>query len=420
MNKHETKRIFLSFHVTVKMKTETLTSRERVIRAINHQPVDRMPVDLGSHMSTGISMFAYWNLREHMGLSTDNIWIPDMVQGLAYVDTDILERFHCDCILLEPRFRQIMLWNPRGKYQFTIPAEARPQQAGDGGWIVHKGENSMRMPGNGFFFDGAWLCDWGQGSEDDRIALYTKEAERIFKETGYATNFVGYSHGLGIGGYGGGSIDAAMLAYDDPKKLHESYEQSLNENIRRMGRIIDAFGHYIQMVSIADDMGGQNGPMCSPGYVETFCMPYYKRFCEFVHVHSDIKVFLHNCGSIKKLIPMMIEAGIDILNPVQISADNMDPLELKSEFGDRICFWGGGCNSQAVLGSGTPRQVSDNVRNLVRIFKKNSGYVFNQVHNIMGNIPPENIVAMLDTAYEESFSGEQANDCSTRRKGGSS
>lgn len=380
-----------------------MTSRERVVRAINHQPVDRVPIDLGIHMSTGISMFAYWNLREYLGLSTDRIWIPDMVQGLAYVDPDILERFHCDCMLLEPRFKSMSRWNVRGKYNFHIAAAANPELMSDGSWVIRQGDASMRMPRDGFFFDGQWLCNWDLGSEDERIAGYAAEAERIYKETDYATNFVGYSHGLGMPGYGAGSIDDAMLAFDDPARLREIREASLTESIRRMGKIIDAFGRYVQMVSLADDMGSQQGPMCSPDYMEEFCLPYYKRFCKFVHANSDIKIFLHNCGSIRAVIPGLIDAGVDILNPVQISADHMDPQELKNEFGDRICFWGGGCNTQQVLGKGTPEQVSDNVRQLVRIFKPNSGFVFNQVHNIMGDVPPQNIVAMLDTAYDESF-----------------
>ncbi len=380
-----------------------MTSRERVIRAINHKPVDRVPIDLGSHMSTGISMFAYWNLREHLGLSTDKIWIPDMVQGLAYVDLDILERFHCDCILLEPPFPGMASWNPRGKFTFTIPAEANPQRTEAGEWSISKGDASMRMLAGGYFFDGAWLSDWGNGTEEDRVALYAQEAERIFKETDYATNLVGYSHGLGFASYGAGSIDDAILAGDDPKALHELREQSVTNSIQRMGKVIDSAGQYIQLVTMGDDMGTQNGPMCSPRYIEEFCMPYYKRFCDFVHANSDIKVFLHNCGSIKELIPMLINAGIDVLNPVQISANNMDPQKLKDDFGDDICFWGGGCDTQRVLATGTPGAVTDHVRHLMRIFKKNSGFVFNQVHNIMGNVPPENIAAMLDTAYKESF-----------------
>lgn len=385
------------------MRRETMTSRERVIRAINHEPVDRAPIDLGSHMSTGISMFAYWNLREYLGLSTDDIWIPDMVQCLAYVDADILERFHCDCILLEPRYSRTSRWNPRDRYTFTIPEGANPQQCENGDWLISKGEASMRMPAGGHFFDGAWLNDWGEGTEDDRIALYAKEAERIFKETDYATNLVGYSHGLGVASYAAGSIDEAIRAFDDPKAVHADREASLTNSIRRMGKIIDSFGPYIQLVTMSDDMGSQNGPMCNPSYVEEFSMPYYKRFCEFVHANSDIKVFLHNCGSIKPLIPMLMDAGIDVLNPVQISADNMDPQELKDEFGDKISFWGGGCDTQNVLGVGTPKNVAENVRALVRTFRKDSGFVFNQVHNIMGNVPAENIASMLDTAYEESF-----------------
>ena len=392
------------------MKSETMTSRERVIRTLNHESVDRIPIDLGSHMSTGISMFAYWRLREYLGLSVDNIRIPDMVQGLAYVAPDILERFHCDCILLEPPFRETIRWNPRDRYWFTIAAAADPQLNEDGSWIIRKNDASMRMPRDGFFFDGAWLNDWGEGSEDERIALYTGEAERIYKETEYATNLLGYSHGLGMSGYGAGSINDAILAFDDPQKLHEMNEQYLANSIRRMGKIIDSFGQYIQMVTMSDDMGTQKGPTCSPDYVEAFCIPYYKRFCDFVHANSDIKIFLHNCGSIKPLIPSLIDAGVDVLNPVQISADNMDPQELKDEFGDRICFWGGGCNTQDVLGTGTPEKVTDNVRHLVGIFKKNSGFVFTQVHNIMGNVPPENIVAMLDTAYEEGFYDTEQGD----------
>jgi len=385
------------------MKKETMRSRERVIRTLNHEPVDRIPIDLGSHMSTGISMFAYWHLREYLGLSTRNIWIPDMVQGLAYVDTDILERFHCDCILLEPPFKETRRWNPRNNYVFTIPAAANPEPAGNGDWIITHQDGSMRMPAGGMFFDGAWLADWGSGSEDDRITLYAREARRIFEETEYATNMLGYSHGLGLNEYGGGCVDDAVLAWTNPRALHERREQSLADSIRRMGKIIDSFGQHIQMVTLADDMGTQQGPMCSPSYIAEFCMPYYKRFCAFVHANSDIKVFLHNCGSIKPLIPMLIDAGIDVLNPVQISAANMDPQELKNEFGRQICFWGGGCDTQNVLGTGTPRDVADNVRRLVGAFKPGGGFVFNQVHNIMGNVPPENIVAMMDTAYEQGF-----------------
>lgn len=384
------------------MPTETLTSRQRVVRTLNRQPVDRLPIDLGSHMSTGISAFAYWNLREYLGLSTRNIWMPDVVQVLAYVDEDIRRRFHLDCILLEPRWPRPARWNPRGKYEFIVPEGLKPEQNEQGEWIVRQGSARMRMPEGGFFFDGDWLSNWSELDEDDALNLYAREAERIDKETDYATNFVGYSYGGGFGAFFGG-IDRCVNMLEEPDAVLAEHETLLQTYLRRLGKIIDRFGGCIQLITMADDMGTQDRPMCRPSLIERFSAPYIRRFCEFVHRNSDIKVFLHNCGSIKPLIPLLIDCGIDVLNPVQISAGNMDPAQLKDEFGDRIIFWGGGCDTQNILASGTPEQVAENVRRLVGIFKPGGGFVFNQVHNIMGDVPPANVVAMLDTAYAESF-----------------
>lgn len=392
------------------MPTETLTSRERVIRTLNRQPVDRYPIDLGSHMSTGISAFAYWNLRACLGLATDAIWLPDVVQMLAYVDTDIMERFHLDCMLLEPRWPEPRRWNPRGAYAFDVPRAFVPRQDGAGDWVVEQHlqraqrAQRMRMPAGGYFFDGAWLSNWGGLEEDAALDLYAREAERIQKETPYATNFVGYSYGGGFGAFFGG-IDEAIAMLDDPHGVHAAHEKTLAEYIQRVGKVIDRFGQHIQLLTIGDDMGTQDRPMCRTSMMEEFTAPYLRRFCEFIHHNSDIKIFLHNCGSIKPLIPMLIDCGVDVLNPVQISAKNMDPLQLKREFGERIIFWGGGCDTQNVLASAAPEAVRANVRYLADAFRTGGGFVFNQVHNIMGDVPPENIIAMLDEAYAQAFGG---------------
>lgn len=177
--------------LSTNQKNETMTSRERVIRTINHQPVDRMPIDLGFHYSTGISAFAYWNLREYLGLSTDNIEIPDIFQFLARVDEDILKRFHCDCMLLNPGSAKYNRWNPRGKYSFLMPSTVNPVLLEDGSWIMEKDGRRMRMPEGGFFFDGQWFTS-GDETEDQIIAAYAKEAERIYKETDYYTMYIGY------------------------------------------------------------------------------------------------------------------------------------------------------------------------------------------------------------------------------------
>ena len=381
---------------------ETLTSRQRVIRTLRREPVDRLPLDLGSHMSTGISAFACWRLREYLGLTLDDIWIPDVVQFLAYVDEDLRRRLHLDCILLQPRWAQPSSWSPRPPYRFTLPALAQPELNAAGEWILRQEDRAMRLPPGGYFFDGDWMSKWSDLDEAEGLKLLAAEAERIYKETDYATNFVGYGYGIGFGAFFGG-FDHVIEMLDDPDGVKAQHERDLAESIARAGRVIDAVGNYAQLITISDDMGMQNGPMCRPSMVEEFIAPYLSRFCDFVHRNSDLKIFMHNCGSIKPLIPLLIECGVDVLNPVQISADDMDPHDLKREFGDRIVFWGGGCDTQHVLSRATPDEVAAHVRENVAAFKPGGGFVFNQVHNIVGDVPPENILAMFDTAYAHSF-----------------
>ena len=388
-------------------QSETMTSRQRVKATLNREPTDRMPIDLGSHMSTGISVFAYQHLREHLGLNTDEIWIPDMVQLLAHVDEDILQRFHCDCILLEPEWSRAKKWTPKAPYEFTVPEDIDLQYDDSGYWVVGDkgGKGQMKMPRDGYFFSGDWLCRYNERDEDAALALYAQKAERIYKETDYGMNFLGYSRGPGIleAGTFFYGIEHAMQMLTDPEEVHAQQERQCRESIEYAGKMIDSLGEYIQLYSVGTDMGSQQGPLCNPAHIEEFCIPYYKRFCDFIHANSDIKIFLHSCGSIKPLIPLFIEAGIDVLNPVQISADDMDPDDLKDKFGDKIIFWGGGCDTQNVLGSKEPDEVADHVRKMVDIFKNHQGYVFTPSHNILGNVPPENIVAMYDAAYDASF-----------------
>jgi len=375
---------------------ETLTARERVMRTLNRQPVDRLPIDLGSHFSTGISAFAYWRLREYLGLGTDDIWVPDVVQMLAHVDDDILQRFHCDCTLLYPRWRVEQRWRPYLPYCFGLPATMPLQQTPAGDWLVQQGERKMRMPAQGHFFDGDWISDWRDVDEATLITDTAREAERIYKETPYATNYMGY------GAYFGG-IEEAVRMLTESEAVRAEHETELQANLTHVGHVIDAMGQYIQLITINADMGLQTGPMCRPSLLAEFTMPYIARFCDFVHRHSDCKVFLHCCGSIRPLIGMFAQAGVDVLNPVQISANNMDPHDLKRDHGHEIVFWGGGCDTQRVLGVATPDEVRANVCELVSTFKPGGGFVFCQVHNVLGNVPPENVVAMLEAAYEESW-----------------
>jgi uroporphyrinogen decarboxylase len=374
-----------------------MKSRERVLNSINHKPVDRVPIDLGVHFSTGISAFAYHNLRKFLGLSTDNIKVPDMVQFLARVDEDILEKFHCDCMLLQPGFKGTKKWQPRGGYEFLIAESVNPYMDSKGNWIVERGSQAMRMPKGGFFFDGDWLSV-SDYDEEEKLQRIAAEAERIYKDTDYFTMYMGY-----YGYFQPTNFDWQCKMLTDPEEIIEEQERVHEAQIKSLGKLINKAGNYIQAIEVNSDLGSQRGPFCRPSLYEELCAPYLKRLCDFVHKNSDMKVFLHCCGSIEPLIPILIDCGVDIINPVQISAENMNPEHLKKQYGDKITFWGGGCNTQQILNLGSPEDVRQNVRELMGAFKPNGGFIFNQVHNIMGDIKPENIVAMFDEAYKNSF-----------------
>lgn len=374
---------------------ETLTSRQRVMNAIEHKPVDRMPIDLGVHFSTGISAYAYYNLREYLGMSTDHIEMIDCVQGLARVDDDVIDRFHIDTCLLNPRWQSTYKWNPREKYSFLVPTTFQPKPQANGGFTVeYKGEK-LYCPKGGFFFDGAWPDFYDLG-EEEYYDLFAKRARHLYETTDKFTMMMGFK------GYFEG-IEFACDMLLEPDEVKERNEKELKEQIRKFDIVNKKMGKYINAIEVNSDLGTQNSTLCSPASYEECCYPYLKRFCEYVHNNSNIKIFMHSCGAISTMLPFIIDAGVDVINPVQISSQGMDPKFLKEKFGSKICFWGGGCDTQNILNLGSTEDVKRNVKELTEIFKPDTGFVFNQVHNIMGDIKPENIVAMLDAAYENSW-----------------
>lgn len=189
----------------------------------------------------------------------------------------------------------------------------------------------------------------------------------------------------------------------EPERLMEENEYQLKEQLKNAGRFVKAMKNYAGAVCLGGDLGGQDTPMCRPESFEKIVMPYLKVFTDFIHRNSDMKIFLHTCGAVEPLIPLLIESGIDILNPVQISAKGMEPRVLKQKYGKDIVFWGGGADTQTVLGMKPGSAVAENVRYLMNCFKPGGGYVFTPVHNIMGNIRPEDILTVYDTAYREGF-----------------
>jgi len=376
---------------------EILSRRERVMRAIEHKPIDRTPIDLGAHTATGISAFAYQNLREYLDMPKKKIKITDSFQFLARVDEDILERFHCDCISFHPGYPNTRTWKPREHYEFEISSAIIPTLEDDGAWIFSgKDGGRMKSPAGGYFFDGVGFDTWG--SESDYNTEVAKYAERIYKETDYFLFYRG-----GVTAHFSDNPDYLVAMMLEPDEIKRRCAEGHEWNLKSTGDIINKCGNYVQAICTSCDLGTQIAPFVNPAVFADLIAPWIKKYIDFVRANSDYKVFFHTCGAMEPFIPILIECGVDILNPVQVSCKNMEPFALKQKYGDKICFWGGGCDTQGAFANGTPDEVADNVRYLMSALAPNSGYVFNQVHNVMGNVKPENIVAMLDTAYEESF-----------------
>jgi uroporphyrinogen decarboxylase len=369
-----------------------ISSRERVLRTLRHQPTDRFPIDLGAHFSTGISAFAYARLREHLGLTERPIRIVDASQFLAWVDDDVLERFHCDVRILRAPWRATAAWTPRAGCTVQVPVTMRPQLQPDGAWIIEREGRRTRMPAGGYFFDGDWLAYEDRPWDAQAIAL-RDEADRV-RASGAAVFLM-----QGVWAFFSDNPDWLMRAAEDPEAMAVENAQRCDEAIAHVGRLIDLLGDRVDIIDMNGDLGAQKAPMIGPRLYEKVCQPFVKRVVDFVHRDSDWKVFMHSCGAICPLLPHLVETGIDAINPVQVSAQGMDPQVLKQRFGDKLVFWGGGCDTQRVLGTASPDEVRANVRHLTSIFAADGGFVFTAVHNIMGDVPPQNIVAMYDEAY---------------------
>ncbi|MCR4406759.1 MAG: uroporphyrinogen decarboxylase family protein [Anaerolineae bacterium] len=392
-----------------------MNSRARVLTALRHEEPDRVPIDLGGMASTGIHAVAYNRLKRYLGLGgTTRVF--DITQHLAEVEEPVRRRFGVDVIAL-PRFEVLpgvhnIHWQP-----WTLPdgspaeisADFHPVRAADGGWEICSPEGMVlyRMPRNGFYFDPVeaplahadptTLCSLELPRiGDEELRLLRERACTLYTETEYAI----------VGAFGGNLLEMGQslrgwtqfmidLA-SEPDWLEDFLERITEMWMESLARYLDAVGEYIQVIQFGDDLGGQQRLLISPAMYRRLFKPRHRRMYEYVHAHSNCAVFLHSCGAIYELIPDLIEAGVDVLNPVQTSAAGMDPARLKREFGDRSVFWGGGCNTQYVLPRGTPAEVAADVRERLRIFAPGGGYVFAAIHNILPEIPPENVVTMFD------------------------
>jgi len=192
-----------------------------------------------------------------------------------------------------------------------------------------------------------------------------------------------------------------MLLAGNPRRAHEFLDRLLKIHLANLEKFLSLVGPYIDIILFGDDRGMQTGPQVSPTMYREFFKPRHASMWRRAKELADVKVELHCCGGVRELLPDLIDAGLDAINPVQISCRGMDAAALKADFGGRLTFWGGGCDTHGVLTFGTPEEVRRHVKQQVEILSPGGGFVFQQVHNVLANVPPENVIAMLDAVNEK-------------------
>ena len=410
-----------------------MNSRQRVLEAINHIDPEGIPVDLGATPSSGISAIAYDNLLPHLPLKDRRNWVYDVVQQVAQPSAEVLDHFRIDTVDLGRTFNtQDSDW-----YDYTLPNGStaqqptwfRPRKQEDGSSLAYKGEEAIAvMPATGIsydqvvypFLDGYperydsnldeamgrihWAAlahsPWDHAGEPDfwqqlrQNALYLRATSDRAIVLSAGCNLFEWGTFLR-------RIDNFLMDLKrTPTEVERFLDALMIRHLASLEKICRAVGDVVDIIRLGDDLGMNTGPLMSPETYRSLFKPRHTLLCQFIKQHSSMRTFLHSCGSIYKLIPDLIEAGFEILNPVQTNARDMEPERLKKEFGASVTFWGAGADTRSVLNQGTPEQVKDHVRRNIEILSPGGGFVFNTIHNILPDVPPQNILAMFEAVDE--------------------
>jgi len=377
------------------------TPRERVLAALDHRESDRVPIDLGGNQ-TGIHKAAYRRLIDRLGLREETV-ISDLVQQLARPSEAVLERLHVDTRYVAAggarsftggvvkRERGGRLW-----HDFTDEFGVT--------WSMPDDEpryfDISHSPLAGLSLEEIRAWPFPKGDDPTRFEGLRERALALRRETPYAVV-------SGISGvvyeicwYMRGLERLFIDMMTQPEVLETLIDRTLEFWLDWFRLFLDEVADVVDVIMIGDDLAGQDGPLFAPRLYRRIVKPRQKRLVQYIRSRTKARIWYHTCGSVVEYLPDLLDNGIDVLNPVQISARGMEPGRLKAEFGDRLVFWGGGIDAQHVLPRATPAEVRENVRRNIEAFKPGGGYVFNNVHNIQADVPPENVLAMFDAAYE--------------------
>jgi uroporphyrinogen decarboxylase len=406
-----------------------MNGRECILTAFDHREADRVPLDFSGTRSSGISAIAYARLRAYLGLPVKPLRVYDIIQGLAVLDEDILELVGADAIELGRGFAlEDRYWHewvlPDGS-PCLIPAWITPERR-PGRWVIRStsGRVIAQMPDGALYFEQTYYPFFEEKPDLEHIedaypdSMWTAivnppgplaaagpEGDQVLAEGAKALR-AKTSRAI-VGLFGGNMLEIGQFLYRndqfllmlaaDPDQAHAFLDRLADIHLRNLERYLRLVGPYIDVIAFNDDLGMQSGPQISPRMFRQFFKLHYTRLFQRSRQLSPARIMLHTCGGIRELLPDLIEAGLESFNPVQISSDGMEPGGLKRDFGKQITFWGGGCDTQQVLPHGTPAEVRAHVRQQIDTLAPGGGFVFQQVHNIQADIPPENIVAMFET-----------------------
>lgn len=408
-----------------------MTGRQRVLAALQHQETDRVPIDFGGHRSSGIAAIAYARLRRALGLAERPVRVYDPVQQLAVIDDDVLDRFGVDTIELGRGFAlddaDWSDWTLPDGTPCQMPRWAAPERR-EGEWILRspRGTVLARMPDGAIYFE---QCHWPFLEHDDLDRLRDVFGETMW--TGIASPpgpLVAGADGLQklaegarrlrertdraiLGLFGGNLLECGQFLYridnflallaGDPERAEDFLDRLVAMHLENLERFLGAVGPYIDIIVFGDDLGMQSGPQMSTAMYRRLFKPRHARLWRRAKELADVKVMLHCCGGVRPLLDDLIDAGLDAINPVQISCNGMDARGLKRDFGQRITFWGGGCDTHKILARAAPDAIRAHVAEQVSILRPGGGFVFQQVHNVLADVEPSHVVAMLDAVRQQ-------------------
>ena len=376
-----------------------MNSRERIQTALNHEEPDRVPVDLGGTVVSSIGMPTYAALRDHLGLPRREIRVLETVQQIAWVDEDVMEILGVDVI---PVFANA----PSGPAPvFATDENGTVSFQDDFGAMLCKPRDSFYYDWRGFplsepSVEAMAEMPWPDAADPARYDGLRERVKKLRASTDKALfGMAPCGHDLfnqlfRVRGMENGLMD--MVA--EPEFAEAFFDRLCDTICKAQELFLSEVGDLIDVHFAADDLAGQNGPLVSPALWRRMVKPRQARIMATIKSHTKAPVFYHTCGAVVEFLDDLIEIGVDILNPVQVSAAGMDTAELKKRHGKRLSFWGGGCDTQRVLNTGTAGDVRQEVRRRIRDLAPGGGFVFNPVHNIQPLVPVENVTALFEAA----------------------